>query len=61
MIYLDYSATTPTSEEVLESFNKASINYFAYPNSLHNLGTEANELIKASTNQIDDIQKVKPS
>ena len=61
MIYLDYSATTPTSEEVLESFNKASINYFANPNSLHKLGTEANELIKASTNQIADILKVKPS
>ena len=59
MIYLDYSATTPTSEEVLDSFNKASRNFFANPNSLHKLGTQANELIEASTTQIADILKVK--
>ncbi len=61
MIYLDYSATTPTSDEVLDSFNKASKNYFANPNSLHKLGTKANELIEASTKQIADILKVDPS
>ncbi len=59
MIYLDYSATTPTSKEVLESFDKASMSYFANPNSLHKLGTEANELINASTKQIADILKIK--
>ena len=61
MIYLDYSATTKPSEEVLSSFYKASINYFANPNSLHKLGTDANELIKASSNQIADILKIKPN
>lgn len=61
MIYLDYSATTPTDEKVLESFNKASISFFSNPNSLHKLGTKANELINASTKQIADILKVKPS
>ena len=59
MIYLDYSATTPTSEEVLDSFNKASRNFFANPNSLHKLGTKANELITSSTEQIADILHVK--
>ena len=59
MVDLDYSATTPTSPEVLESFNKATINYFANPNSLHKLGTKANELINASTEQIANILKVK--
>ena len=59
MVYLYYSATTPTSPEVLESFNKATINYFANPNSLHKLGTKANELINASTEQIANILKVK--
>ena len=59
MVYLDYSATTPTSKEVLESFNRASIDYFANPNSLHKLGVKANELIKASTKQIADILNVK--
>ncbi|MBR1385218.1 MAG: cysteine desulfurase [Bacilli bacterium] len=61
MVYLDYSATTPTSKEVLESFNKASIDYFANPNSLHKLGVKANELINASTKQIADILGVKSS
>ena len=61
MIYLDYSATTPTNEEVLDSFVKASNTYFANPNSLHKIGTKANELIEASTKQIADILKVDPS
>ncbi len=59
MIYLDYSATTPTSREVLDSFNKASIDYFANPNSLHKIGVKANELISASTNQIASLLNVK--
>ncbi len=59
MIYLDYSATTPTSEEVLDSFVKASRNFFANPNSLHKLGTKANELIVTATKQIADIFNIK--
>ena len=35
MVYLDYSATTSTSEEVLDSFVKASRDFFANPNSMH--------------------------
>ena len=52
MIYLDYSATTKTNEEVLSSFSMASRDYFANPNSSHKLGVEANKLIEASTKQI---------
>ena len=55
MVYLDYSATTSTSEEVLDSFVKASRDFFANPNSMHKLGTIANELINASTKQIANI------
>ena len=61
MIYLDYSATTKPNEEVLSSFYKASVDYFANPNSLHKLGTEANKLIKASSEQIANLLGVKPS
>lgn len=61
MIYLDYSATTPVNDEVLDSFNKAIKNYIGNPNSLHKLGLEAKILIDASTKQIADILKVKPS
>ena len=61
MIYLDYSATTKPSEEVLSSFYKASINYFANSNSLHKLGTESNNLINASSKQIADLLNIKPN
>ena len=57
MTYLDYSATTPVSEEVLESFCQVSRKYIGNPNSLHRLGTEANEMINKATNQIADILK----
>lgn len=55
MIYLDYSATTPVNREVLDSFNKASIDFLGNSNSLHNLGVNANKLINSATKQIKDI------
>ncbi len=60
MTYLDYSATTPVDEEVLDSFIKAT-KYIGNPNSLHKLGVQAKHLIDASTNQIASILKVKPT
>lgn len=60
MTYLDYSATTPVSEEVLESFCEVSRKYIGNPNSLHRLGTEANEMINKATNQIAKLLNVKP-
>ena len=57
MTYLDYSATTPIDEEVLETFIKSS-KYIGNPNSLHKLGQEAKELIDASTKQIAEILNV---
>ena len=61
MIYLDYSATTPVNEEVLDTFVKVSRNFPGNPNSLHRLGVSSRELIDASTKQIADILNVKPS
>ncbi|MBQ8891248.1 MAG: cysteine desulfurase [Bacilli bacterium] len=52
MIYLDYSATTPVAREVLDSFNKVSLEYIGNANSLHKLGTESHDLMEASTSQI---------
>ena len=60
MIYLDYSATTPTSDEVLDTFVKVSKRFIGNPNSLHKLGVEAKELIDASTKQIADILRINP-
>lgn len=60
MTYLDYSATTPVDEEVLDSFIKAT-KYIGNPNSLHKLGVNAKHLIDASTNQIANILNIQPN
>lgn len=52
MIYLDYSATTSPSDEVLESFLLASKKFIGNPNSLHSLGLESKKVIDASSEQI---------
>lgn len=59
MIYLDYSATTPVNKEVLESFNKTSLDFVGNANSLHNLGIKTDKLIKSATKQIAEILKIK--
>ena len=59
MTYLDYSATTPTNEDVLNTFVEVSRKYIGNPNSLHKLGVEANEIIKASTRQISNLLNIK--
>ncbi len=61
MIYLDYSASTPVNKEVLDSFNKACLDFPGNSNSLHTLGVKANELVEMATKQIADILKVKTS
>ena len=61
MIYLDYSATTPVNEEVLDTYVNVVRNYKGNPNSLHKLGVEAKKLIDAATEQIAGILKVKPN
>lgn len=61
MIYLDYSATTPVDDRVLDTFVKVTRDYIGNPNSLHELGVKAKKLIDASTKQIADILRVKES
>ena len=61
MVYLDYSATTPVNEEVLDTYVKVCKDYIGNPNSLHTLGVDAKKLIDASTKQIADILGVKTS
>ena len=60
MIYLDYSATTPVDEAVLEAFNKACT-LVGNPNSTHKLGIEANLAIKEATKKITDLFGILPS
>jgi cysteine desulfurase len=61
MVYLDYSATTPVNDEVLDTFTKVTKNYIGNPNSLHRLGVEAKSLIDKATEQVADLLSVKPS
>lgn len=55
MIYLDNSATTKPKKEVLETFTKASEDYFGNPASLHTLGNDAENLLESARNQIAQI------
>lgn len=61
MIYLDYSATTPVEQTVIDTFNKVTMEYIGNPNSTHALGRSARELMDASTISISKLLKVKPS
>lgn len=59
MIYLDYSATTPVDESVLNSYIETTKKIIGNPNSLHKLGVDAKKLIDAATAQIASILGVK--
>lgn len=52
MIYLDYSATTPISKEVLDTYVKVSEEFIGNVNSLHSLGVKSKKLEEQSTRQI---------
>lgn len=52
MVYLDYAASTPVNDEVLETYNKLTKEYFANPNSNHKLGKKSKELIDEYTKDI---------
>ncbi|MFD2617900.1 IscS subfamily cysteine desulfurase [Terrilactibacillus laevilacticus] len=45
MIYLDYAATTPMSDEALATYTEVAKQYFANTMSLHDMGTKANDLL----------------
>ena len=55
MIYLDYSATTPVSFDVLESYNKATRDYMGNANSIHSLGVKSKVLLNSATKQICEL------
>ena len=61
MTYLDYSATTPVNTDVLDTFNKVSLEFIGNPNSLHKLGVASKNLIEGATKQIAELLNVKES
>ena len=60
MIYLDYSATTPVDERVLDSYCKTTREYIGNANSMHTLGVKSKELWLQATNQIATILGISP-
>ena len=55
MIYLDYSATTPVSLEVLDTINRTTKDFIGNANSLNALGLKSKDLLTQATKQIADI------
>ncbi len=55
MIYLDYSATTPISLDVLDAMNRTYKEYIGNPNSINALGIKSNELLHSAIKQIADL------
>ena len=58
MVYLDYSATTPTNNDVLDSFIKSSKEFIGNPNSLHELGVKSMNIIESASKQIANLLNV---
>ncbi|MDX8046727.1 cysteine desulfurase family protein [Gracilibacillus sp. S3-1-1] len=60
-IYLDNSATTKPSDQVLESFTKASAQYFGNASSIHGIGMDADRLLRKSREQAASLLQVSPN
>ena len=55
MIYLDYSATTPVSSEVLDTVNQVTKEFIGNANSINALGIKSKDLLISAVNQIADL------
>ena len=60
-IYLDYNATTPVREEVLEIMNRVARDCYANPSSIHFPGRRAKTVMDESRETIANVLGVKPS
>lgn len=52
MIYLDYAATTPINQQVLEVYQQVASRYFGNASSLHDEGSMAKQIVEASSKVI---------
>ena len=60
MIYLDYAATTPIKNEILESYFKLLKQDFANSSSLHLMGIKTNNYQESARAQIARLLKIEP-
>ncbi|MGE8206098.1 IscS subfamily cysteine desulfurase [Heyndrickxia sp. NPDC080065] len=58
MIYFDYSATTPIDHEALEVYYQLSTQAYGNTNSLHDIGTKAENILQLCRNELADILTV---
>ena len=58
-IYLDYAATTPINEEVLDSYYKLLKENYGNSDSIHELGTKAATYLKKARTQIANLLNCK--
>ena len=61
MIYLDYSANTPTDPSVLDAFTQTEKTFFGNPNSSHPAGASARKKLAETTDRIANLLKVQAS
>ncbi|MCK9535968.1 MAG: cysteine desulfurase [Bacilli bacterium] len=59
MIYLDYTATTPIDQEVLDTYTRVEKDFFANVSSMHKLGQRSNYLFEKAKSEIKDMLNLK--
>lgn len=61
MLYMDYAATSPLYEEVIETIAEVMKSHYGNPSSIHRLGVEAEKLLQSAKGVIASSLKVSPS
>jgi cysteine desulfurase len=61
MLYLDYAATTPVFDEVIESVSEVMKQHFGNPSSIHRLGMQAESLVHRSREVIAEAFHADPT
>ncbi|PKR79292.1 cysteine desulfurase NifS [Halalkalibacillus sediminis] len=59
MIYLDNSATTKPSEDVLSTFSRVATDFYANPSSIHQLGGKSEQLLLEAKKQVASLLEIK--
>ncbi|OAS13669.1 cysteine desulfurase family protein [Paenibacillus oryzisoli] len=61
MLYMDYAATSPLYEEVIETITEVMKSHYGNPSSIHRLGVEAEKLLQSAKGVIASSLKVTAS
>jgi cysteine desulfurase len=61
MIYLDYAATSPMSEEAMNVYKQVAEQFYGNPSSLHDNGSDAARILESSRNTLASLLSATPS